>query len=96
MEVLIQITTMAFLAEAIWETMKLVVEKGSIEFNRVGALVVGIIIAVTVRVDIFEAIGLTPSVGYVGVLATGILISRGSNYVHDLFSRLEPYEPDDY
>lgn len=96
MEVIIQIVVMGFLVEAVWENLKMIWQNGHIEFDKVGALLVGLIIAFTIQVDIFLVIGLDPLIPFVGVVATGILISRGGNYIHDLFQRLkDPKETDD-
>ncbi len=86
MNILTQIVVMAFLVEAIWETLKMTWQEGKLSKNRIGALVIGLIIAFAINVDLFVAIGLEPVFNYIGVIATGILISRGGNYIHDLFS----------
>lgn len=86
MNILTQIVVMAFLVEAIWETLKMTWQEGKLSKDRIGALVIGLIIAFAINVDLFVAIGLEPVFNYIGVIATGILISRGGNYIHDLFS----------
>lgn len=86
MNILTQIVIMAFLVEAIWETLKMTWQEGKLSKDRIGALVIGLIIAFAINVDLFVAIGLEPVFNYIGVIATGILISRGGNYIHDLFS----------
>lgn len=89
MQIIMQVVIMAILVEAFWETLKMVWQSGKIEFNRIGALVVGMVVAFTLGVDIFVAIGLNPMIGGVGIVGTGILISRGSNFIHDLFKKVE-------
>lgn len=86
MNILTQIVVMAFLVEAIWETLKMTWQEGKLSKDRVGALAVGLIIAIAINIDLFVAIGLEPVFNYIGVIATGILISRSGNYIHDLFS----------
>ena len=86
MNILTQIVIMAFLVEAIWETLKMTWQEGKLSKDRIGALVIGLVIAFAINVDLFVAIGLEPVFNYIGVIATGILISRGGNYIHDLFS----------
>lgn len=92
MQPVLQLIVMGFLVEAVWETLKMVWQKGHIEFDRVGALIIGLVIALTIGVDIFLIIGLEPLFPIVGIVATGILISRGGNFIHDLFKRLKPEE----
>lgn len=88
MEMLLQIVVMGFLVEAVWETLKMVWQEGKIQIDRIGALFVGLAIAITINIDIFVAVGLNPIFHFVGIIATGILISRGGNFVHDLFEKL--------
>ena len=38
--------------------------------------------------DLIHLAGIATSFSYFGALMSGILISRGGNYVHDLVSRL--------
>jgi len=83
-----QLIIMAFLVEAIWETLKLLWQDGKASTSSVGALVVGILIAFTLQVDIFIVIGFEPAIKTVGIICTGILISRGGNYIHDFIDRL--------
>lgn len=85
MNTVTQLAIMAFLVEALWETLKMTWQEGKLKKDRVGALVSGLIIAFTINIDLFMTIGLEPNFKYVGVIATGILISRGGNYIHDLF-----------
>ena len=89
MNIIMQIVIMAILVEAIWETLKMVWQEGKLNINQVGALVVGLVVAFSINLDIFIAVGLEIVFPYVGVVASGILISRGGNYIHDLFSKLE-------
>ena len=89
MTIIVQLIVIAFLVEAIWETLKMVWQEKKASVDKIGALVVGIIVAFTLNIDIFIAIGLNPIINYVGVVASGILISRGGNFVHDLFKKIE-------
>lgn len=88
MNIITQLIIMAFLVEALWETLKMTWQEGKLNKDRVGALVSGLIIAFTINIDLFTTIGLTPNFKYVGVIATGILISRGANFMHDFFKSI--------
>ncbi len=79
----------AILAEAVWETGKLVWQQGKLKIDRVGALVVGLLIAIGGGIDMCELFGLTFTYPIIGQIATGILFSRGANFLHDLFKRVE-------
>lgn len=79
----------AVLAEAVWETFKPVWDKGKLNPDRIGALAMGIIVSVAAGVDLFAALGLIIAYPIVGQILTGILISRGANFVHDLLKSVE-------
>lgn len=51
---------------------------------------IGIIVAIAYKLDLPEHLGVTSNIPYIGCVLTGILISRGSNYVYDLIYRLKP------
>ena len=86
---IILIIVAAVLAEAVWETFKPIWDKGKLNPDRGGALVIGIIIALAAGVDICTALGLTIVYPVIGQLLTGILISRGANFIHDLFKSIQ-------
>lgn len=88
MENLVQVFIMAILVEAIWESLKMVWQDGKFNIDNLGALVVGQVMAFTIGIDIFNRVGLESKFTLIGIIATGILISRGGNFIHDLFKRL--------
>ncbi|WP_175574639.1 hypothetical protein [Syntrophomonas wolfei] len=57
--------------------------------DRVGALVLGITIALGTGIDLFATVGLPINIPYLGLILTGIIISRGANFIHDLFKITE-------
>ncbi len=85
-----QLALVAFLVEAIIQTIKPVYdpEKG---WNRDAllALAGGIVLCVLTGVDLFKQLGLPIPIPYVGPMLTGIIASRGSNVVHDIFKFVE-------
>lgn len=50
-------------------------------------IIVGVALAFAFSADVFIPLGLTVN-HYVGMVLTGIVMSRGSNYVNDLISRI--------
>ena len=52
------------------------------------SLVLGIIVAVAYKLDLPSYFNLKSDIPYVGCILTGILLSRGSNYVFDLIQKL--------
>lgn len=85
---IVTIVTVALLVEAIWETIKLVWKDGKANVNTIGALVVGILTAILAKLDIFAMQGISLSIPIVSYVLTGILISRGANFIHDLFNKI--------
>ena len=85
----LSIMVIALLAETIWENLKMVWQKGKISIDRIGALVVSIIVSLSTQLDIFSILNFGISVPFVGSFLTGILISRGANVIHDLLNKIE-------
>ena len=90
-QAIILIIVAAFLAEAVWETLKMTWQPGKLVVDRVGALVVGLVVALVFGLDLFALLGFAvywPGLALVGVVLTGILLSRGSNFIHDLLKSI--------
>lgn len=85
---IVTIITIALLVEAIWETLKMVWQEGKINVNTIGALIVGIAVSILAKIDIFAMQGISLSIPLIGWILTGILMSRGANFIHDLFNKL--------
>ena len=86
---MIQLIILALLSEAIWENLKMIWENGKFSINRLGALILSIIIAVGTKIDLFELLNLNMFIPILGSVFTGILISRGANVVHDLLKKIQ-------
>ena len=95
MEGVLILVVAALIGEAVWETMKMTWQAGKLSIDRVGALVVGLLIAIAGGLDLPALVGLPLKVPYIGMVLTGILISRGANFVHDLIKKIEPPIEDD-
>ena len=52
------------------------------------SITLGIIIAVAYKLDLPAYFNLKSDIPYVGCVLTGILLSRGSNYVFDLLNKI--------
>ena len=86
---MIQLVILALLAEAIWENLRMIWENGKFNINRLGALILSIIIAVGTKIDLFELLNLNMFIPVLGSIFTGILISRGANFIHDLLTKIQ-------
>lgn len=85
---MIKIIILALLCEAIWENLRMIWENGKFSINRLGALVVSIIVALGTKIDLFKILDFE-MVQVLGSILTGILISRGANVVHDLLTKIQ-------
>lgn len=83
-----QLVIVAILIEAIWENIKMVWQNGKFSIDKIGALVISILICILAKIDIFPIVNLSISVPVIGSILTGIIVSRGANFVHDLFNKI--------
>lgn len=84
-----QLIIIAILVEAIWENLKMVYDKRKVNFNMIGSLCFSIMICALARINIFEIVGISLTFPVIGYIMTGIIVSRGANFVNDLFSKLK-------
>ena len=85
-----QLALVAFLVEALIQTIKPIYEKDK-GWNKHSllALAVGILVCLATGFDLFELLQVPVQVPYLGSVLTGVLASRGSNFVHDIFKFVE-------
>lgn len=94
MEVFWLLMVLGFLVEAIVETLKLAwdAKMRKVSWPVICSLVVGIAVALLTRASIFELLSITVvTSSWLGYIITGILISRGSSFIHDLWNRINTY-----
>lgn len=87
MEQFLSILVVAVLVEAIWENIKMIWQNGKFNVDMIGSLVISVLVAVLTKINIFSALDISINV-YIGSALTGIIISRGANFVHDIFSKV--------
>ena len=61
---------------------------GDAPWQMISSLVLGTIVAVAYKFDLPKYLNMESNVPYVGCILTGILISRGSNYIYDLLTKI--------
>lgn len=83
-----QLIIVAILIEAIWENLKMIWKDKRVDINVLGVLIISILVCVLTSIDIFPIVGISLIIPYVGSVLTGIIVARGSNFVNDLFTRL--------
>lgn len=64
-------------------------QKGKVSGDRAGALIVGVGVAVFGGLDACAAVGIPMGIPYLGAVLTGILLSRGSNFIHDILGAMQ-------
>jgi hypothetical protein len=82
------VLVIAAMVEAVWETLKMVWQEGKFSFDKLGALVIGLLVAFGNGIDVTELMGVQMKLPYLGIVLTGILISRGANWMHDWVGKL--------
>lgn len=75
---------LALIGESVWETLKMTWQNGKLNIDRIGALVVGLLLAFGSNIDLMAVFGVPAAVPYLGTILTGLLISRGANFIHDI------------
>lgn len=88
MQALAQLVIAALLVESVWETLKMIWQNGKFSINTFGALLVGVLVSVFAGLDLFTLVGIDMKAAILGQILTGIILSRGSNFIHDLISKL--------
>jgi len=88
MDVFLKIMTATVVIEAVIEYLGCAHRKefGSKCWLSIG---LGIAFALAYRIDLLYVLGLEAAVPKVGMVLSGILLSRGSNYMADLIKKLE-------
>jgi len=86
---IIQLIIVALIVEAVWETAKMIWQDGKVNVDRLGTICFGILLAFGAKVDFLALVGIPLVIPYLGYVLTGLLISRGSNFVHDLWISIQ-------
>lgn len=85
---LVSVVILALIGESLWETLKVIWDKGKLSIDRIGALVIGLVLSFATEMDLLKLVGLQSKIPYLGVILTGILISRGANFMHDILASI--------
>ena len=79
------VVIMAIVTEAVVTYVKTWVVDKKIKWQMILAVALGVVVSLAYGLDFIALVGLKSSVPFVGNALTGILISRGSNYIYDFF-----------
>lgn len=82
------VITFAVLIEAIITYINQFFMQGSFCWEMFLSMLLGITVSVAYNLDLPSYFKLNSRIPYIGCILTGILISRGSNYIFDLLEKL--------
>lgn len=88
MDMFFGLLMMAIIVEGLITYIKTFVVDGKFQWQIIVGLVVGILVAIAYQIDIMALFGLMSIIPYLGCILTGIMLSRGSNYIFDLIGHL--------
>lgn len=63
-------------------------------WQKIVSIVLGIVVAIGFGVDLFAMFGLTSTIPYLGTVLSGLLMSRGANYISDILAKITSYKND--
>ena len=86
---LFKLLIIAATLEALWETCKMFWQSGKANIDRIGAAIIGIFLCLAAGIDFFSMVEVPLAVPYAGAVLSGLLISRGANFVHDLLKLIQ-------
>ena len=61
---------------------------GELHYQMILDLIFGIFMAMAYKIDLLKLVNIESDIPYIGCVLTGILFSRGSNYIHDILKTL--------
>lgn len=83
---------MAIVIEGVITYIKEIFVNKNVMWQQVLGIVLGIVVAIGYNADLFALFGLTSTIPLLGCVLTGVLLSRGSNYIFDLIKQLQGYQ----
>ena len=86
------IALMAIVIEGVITYVKEIFVNKNVMWQQVLGIVLGIVVAIGYNADLFALFGLTSTIPLLGCVLTGVLLSRGSNYIFDLVKQLQGYQ----
>ena len=88
MDIFVKLIVLGILVESITEVVKLIFVEGKPNWSHLISIFMGVTFSLAVGLDFLQLLGLNPILPYIGVIATGLIISSGSNAVHDIIERI--------
>ncbi len=86
--IITSVISCAMLIEALITYFNQFFVSGNFQWQMIISMMLGIFIAVFYNIDLTKYFNMSSNLPYIGSVITGILLSRGSNYVYDLLGML--------
>lgn len=74
--------------EGIITYVKTFIKDNKFQWQMLTGIVLGILVSIGYNIDIFALLGMVSTIPFLGTVLTGILLSRGSNYLFELIDTL--------
>lgn len=78
----------AIIVEGVITYVKTFFVDGKFQWQMITSIVLGVVVALAYRLDLLALCGLVSAIPFIGQVLTGILLSRGANYIADLIKLL--------
>lgn len=88
-ELFFGIILMAIVIEGIISYTKQIVVEKKLQWQVIMAIILGVIVAIAYQLDLFSLFDMTSNIPYLGMILTGVLMSRGSNYIFDFIKQIQ-------
>ena len=82
------VLVMSVIIEAVITYIKTIIVDKTIKWQVIVSMVLSIALCLAYGLDIPALVGVVSPISYVGNVLTGILVSRGSNYIFDLLKTI--------
>lgn len=91
MDNIMSVLAISVVVEGLVSYAKMFVVDRKIEWQNVVAVVLGIAFAVAYGIDVFALLGMNSAIPFFGSIMSGVLMSRGANYIFDTLKTIRSY-----
>lgn len=91
MEKFFNLILIAFVIEGIVTYVKTWFVDGNFKWQQLATVAIGILLTVAYNIDLIAVFGVESSIPFLGNVLTGVLASRGSNFLFDFIESIMSY-----
>lgn len=91
MDNIMSVLAISVVVEGLVSYAKMFVVERKIEWQNVVAVVLGVAFAVAYSIDVFALLGMNSAIPFFGSVMSGVLMSRGANYIFDTLKTIRSY-----